>query len=92
MSGLRFFAFLFPSVTFFTATYCDLQGPGIWKENEGEMPTIKFEEISSDILEKTLQYFHYKMQYDNTPPPFPPFKIDVDQIVPLLKAANFLDT
>ncbi len=70
-----------------------LTGPGNWKETEGSsMPTIHFEEISTSVLEKVLQYFYYKHKYDHTPPPLPAFKIDVESIVPILLAANFLDT
>jgi hypothetical protein len=39
-----------------------------------------------------LADFYYKKCYDHTTPPLPKFKIDVDMIVPLLLAANFLDT
>jgi hypothetical protein len=56
------------------------------------MPCVKFEEIDTATLEKVIQYFHYKKQYENTAPPLPKFNVDVDQIVPLMIAANFLDT
>mmetsp|Transcript_16300 Transcript_16300/g.40167 ORF Transcript_16300/g.40167 Transcript_16300/m.40167 type:complete len:112 (-) Transcript_16300:165-500(-) len=69
-----------------------LTGPGQWKENTGPIPTIQFESISSPILEKVIQYFHYKKQYDNTKGPVEKFDIEIDHIIPLLVAANFLDT
>jgi transcription elongation factor B subunit 1 len=69
-----------------------LTGPGTWAETKSKVPTIIFEEISSPVLEKVIQYFHYKKRYDGAPPPLPKFDIDLDTIVPLLMAANFLDT
>mmetsp|Transcript_29990 Transcript_29990/g.41864 ORF Transcript_29990/g.41864 Transcript_29990/m.41864 type:complete len:116 (-) Transcript_29990:328-675(-) len=69
-----------------------LTGPGLWKETEGPIPTIHFEEMSTAVLEKVIQYFYYKKKYDHTAPPLPHFKIDVESIVPLILAANFLDT
>jgi transcription elongation factor B subunit 1 len=70
-----------------------LSGPASWKENAGQvMPTVHFEEIDTATLEKVIQYFHYKQKYDNTAPPLPKFHVDIDSIVPLLLAANFLDS
>jgi len=69
-----------------------ITGPGNWKENEGSIPSIEFEEISTKILEQVLRYFYYKARYDRSQPPLPNFDIDVENIVPLLLAANFLDT
>jgi len=69
-----------------------LTGPGAWKEKSGPIPTIVFEGISTPILEKVIQYFYYKKRWDHTNPPLPKFKIEVDNIVPLLLAANYLDT
>jgi transcription elongation factor B subunit 1 len=65
---------------------------GTWAENSGPIPTIQFESINSCILEKIIQYFYYKSKYDGTNPPLPPFKLDNENIVQLLLAANFLDT
>jgi len=69
-----------------------LTGPGQWKEKSGPQATIHFEAISTHILEKVIQYFYYKKQYDGSTAPLPPFKLDLDTVVPLLLAANFLDT
>mmetsp|Transcript_3606 Transcript_3606/g.6729 ORF Transcript_3606/g.6729 Transcript_3606/m.6729 type:complete len:114 (-) Transcript_3606:194-535(-) len=69
-----------------------LTGPGIWKENTGPIPTIHFETISYNILEKVIQYFYYKKQFDNKKGPLEKFDIEIDQLIPLLIAANFLDT
>ena len=69
-----------------------LTGPGKWKETSGPIPTIQFEGITSDTLEKVVQYFHYKKQFDNTKGPAEKFDIQINQIIPLLLAAEFLDT
>ncbi|GAB5367686.1 hypothetical protein AAMO2058_001252200 [Amorphochlora amoebiformis] len=69
-----------------------LNGPGIWKENTGPIPTMKFETISSQVLEKVVQYFHYKKQYDNKKGTPGKFNIETEQIIPLLVAAHYLDT
>lgn len=70
-----------------------LSGPGIWRENTGnKMPSIQFEAISTTVLEKTIQYFHYKKKYDHTPPPLPHFPIEPKHTVEVLLAAHFLDT
>ena len=43
-------------------------------------------------LEKVVQYFHYKLRYTNHAGQLPEFKIDAEQALELLMAANFLDT
>lgn len=42
-----------------------LNGPGQWGETVGPMPTVRFENISTPILQKVIQYFYYKARYDN---------------------------
>lgn len=70
-----------------------LTGPGVWRETfGGKMPTINFEEISTPVLEKTIQYFHYKKKYDHSAPPLPAFPIEPEHTVDVLLAAHFLDT
>ena len=44
------------------------------------------------VLEKTVQYFYYKLRHTNSPGPLPEFKIEPEQALELLMAANFLDT
>ncbi len=69
-----------------------LAGPSQrWSETSGPMPTIRFETISTPVLETVCQYMYYKQRYDHTPPPLPPFKLETEAIVKLLLAANFLD-
>lgn len=65
-----------------------LSGPGDFAESRGE---IKFPEISAKILEKTVQYFYYKLKYTDHPGPLPEFKIEPEYALELLMAANFLD-
>lgn len=69
-----------------------LLGPATWQETSGPLPTIQFETISTQVLETVIQYFYYKQRYDHTAPPLPPFKLEPALFVPLLLAANFLDT
>jgi elongin-C len=69
-----------------------LMGPGVWKEETNAVPTLVLESINTPILEKVIQYFYWKRNYDHTALPLPEFPIDVNTIVPLLTAASFLDT
>ena len=46
----------------------------------------------SKVLEKTVQYFYYKLKHTNHQGPLPDFKIEPEQALELLMAANFLDT
>lgn len=62
-----------------------------WREKAGVMPTIQLETISAPVLEKVIEYLFYKVKYNNTPPPIPVFPIDLDSVVPLLLAANYLE-
>ena len=62
---------------------------GQFAESQGE---IKFPEISAKVLEKTVQYFYYKLKHTNHQGALPPFQIDSDLALELLMAANFLDT
>lgn len=53
---------------------------------------ITFEDISSQILEKVIQYFYFKLKYTNrTSEEIPEFLIDPEIALELLMAANFLD-
>lgn len=47
--------------------------------------------ISTPILEKVIQYFHYKLRYSNSLVPPPPFEIAPEYANELLIAANYLD-
>lgn len=69
-----------------------LTGPGQWAEQSGPLPTVHFESIATPVLEKVIQYFYFKRRYDGQPPPIPAFPIDMDNVVKVLLAANFLDT
>jgi len=67
-----------------------LMGPGNFSEQQqGE---IKFPEMSARVLEKTVQYFYYKLRHTNSSGPLPEFKIEPEFALELLMAANFLDT
>ena len=53
---------------------------------------MRFPEISTPILEKTCQYFYYKLRYTNHNGALPEFKIEPEYALELLMAANYLDT
>ena len=61
---------------------------GQFAESRGE---IRFPEISTNILEKVIQYFYYKVKYTNSTVRIPEFQIEPDIALELLMAANFLD-
>lgn len=58
---------------------------------ERQQGEIKFPELSAKVLEKTVQYFYYKLRYTNHTGPLPEFKIEPEFALELLMAANFLD-
>ena len=43
---------------------CGCFGAGTFTETE--LGEVKFPEISTPILEKTIQYFYYKLRYQNS--------------------------
>ena len=59
---------------------------------ESQQNEVKFPEISAKVLEKTVQYFYYKLKYTNHQGALPPFPIEPEHALELLMAANFLDT
>mmetsp|Transcript_8201 Transcript_8201/g.23351 ORF Transcript_8201/g.23351 Transcript_8201/m.23351 type:complete len:105 (-) Transcript_8201:87-401(-) len=61
---------------------------GQFVESGGE---ITFKELSTPILEKVIQYLHYKVRYTNSDTVIPEFKIEPEMVMELLMAANFLD-
>ena len=58
---------------------------------ESKEGSATFPEISTDILEKVIQYFHYKQKYTNSREPVPEFEVHPEQALDLLMASNFLD-
>jgi transcription elongation factor B subunit 1 len=60
---------------------------GEFVESDGE---IRLTEITTPVLEKVIEYFYYKLRYDNAQE-IPEFPIDKDIAIPLLVAANFLN-
>ncbi|GMI53969.1 hypothetical protein ScalyP_jg2461 [Parmales sp. scaly parma] len=53
--------------------------------------TITFQEISTPILEKTIQYCHYKVRYENSSAKIPEFVIEPEIALELLMCSNYLD-
>lgn len=68
-----------------------LSNPGRWRENQEPIPTIKFDELSTDVLEMVIKYLEFKLKWDSAPPPIPKFHVEVNMIIPLLLASNYLD-
>ena len=59
--------------------------------SEGQTGEIKFPEINAKVLEKTVQYFYYKLKHTGSSGSLPDFKIEPEHALELLMAANFLD-
>lgn len=79
----------------FSAVYilADCLCLGVWGETSGPLPTARFENIQTGILERIVQYFHYKAMYDTVEldRPLPNFDIKMDYVLPLMLASHFLD-
>jgi len=58
---------------------------------ESSSNSVRLQEINSIILEKVIQYLHYKSKYTNSTQPIPEFPIEPEIVTELLMAANFLD-
>ncbi len=58
---------------------------------EGSRGEIAFEDISTPVLERVIQYLHYKSKYTNSKVPIPEFPVPPEQALDLLLAANYLD-
>ena len=65
---------------------------GKWEETRGNIPTMELKEVSTEILEKVVKYFHYKKRWDNTNEKRPKFDMSMEHLVPILLAAHFLQT
>ena len=57
-------------------------------ESRGE---VRFPEIPGIILEKLIQYLHYKVRYSNSTQRIPNFHIEPEISMELLMAASYLD-
>eukprot|EP01088_Endostelium_zonatum_P007317 TRINITY_DN19545_c0_g1_i1.p1 TRINITY_DN19545_c0_g1~~TRINITY_DN19545_c0_g1_i1.p1 ORF type:complete len:102 (-),score=21.48 TRINITY_DN19545_c0_g1_i1:213-518(-) len=66
-----------------------LSGPGAFEEQA--LGEINFREISTNILEKVIQYFYYKLRYTHSTTEIPEFAIEPEVALELLMASNFLD-
>jgi hypothetical protein len=53
--------------------------------------TIRFPDLSADILAKVLRYLHYKAQYARSTSRIPEFVIEPESALELLLAAKYLD-
>jgi len=58
---------------------------------EGDSREIRFPEISTKILERVIQYCHFKFRYTNSTTPIPEFHIQPDEALDLLLASNYLE-
>lgn len=74
------------------ATECCLFCAGAGNFTEQQHGEVTFPDISAKVLEKTVQYFYYKLRHTNHSGPLPEFKIEPESALELLMAANFLDT
>lgn len=62
--------------------------PGQFEESKGE---IRFPEIRTAVLERVVQYFHFKIKYTNSKVPIPEFHIPPELALDTMMTANFLD-
>jgi len=60
----------------------------LFVESRGE---VRFPEIPGVILEKVIQYMHYKVRYANSTQRIPNFNIEPEISMELLMAASYLD-
>ena len=60
---------------------------GNFQESEG---VIRFPDISTEVLEKVIEYLYYKHKFANSASPIPEFDIEPENAMELLMAANFL--
>ena len=58
---------------------------------ESEQNVINFPDISALILEKVVQYLHYKIQNSNSASRIPEFHIEPEIALELLVASNYLN-
>ena len=59
--------------------------------SEAKKGEARFPEISTPILEKVIQYLHYRDKYTNSIEPIPEFHIEPDIVTDLMIASNFLE-
>jgi transcription elongation factor B subunit 1 len=57
---------------------------------EAASGVIEFRNISGAVLERVVQYFHFKHRYSNTVEDIPSFHIDPEFALDLLMAAHYL--
>jgi|EP00670_Eutreptiella_braarudii_P019905 transcription elongation factor B subunit 1 len=67
-----------------------LNSPQSTKEMQEGM--IHLPSIDAPVLEKAIQYFHYKYRYDNDPDNRPPFQVPPEMALDLMLVAHYLDT
>jgi hypothetical protein len=63
-----------------------------WSELAEPMPTLRLENYSGFILEKVVQYFYYRKEFENADhlAPVPEFPIEMEYVFPLMQAAHYL--
>eukprot|EP00816_Leptocylindrus_hargravesii_P008344 CAMPEP_0196811740 /NCGR_PEP_ID=MMETSP1362-20130617/20033_1 /TAXON_ID=163516 /ORGANISM="Leptocylindrus danicus, Strain CCMP1856" /LENGTH=102 /DNA_ID=CAMNT_0042187119 /DNA_START=43 /DNA_END=351 /DNA_ORIENTATION=+ len=58
---------------------------------ESQESKITFPDINTQILEKVVEYLHYKVKYTDSTTRIPDFVIEPEIALELLVAANYLD-
>ena len=61
---------------------------GRFQESSG---VVRFPELTSQVLERVIQYLHHRRKYLESPVPVPEFDISNEEALELIMAANFLD-
>jgi transcription elongation factor B subunit 1 len=52
---------------------------------------VELKEITGPILAKVVEYFEFRLKYENTHDEIPEFPIKAEEALDLLMAANYLD-
>jgi len=58
---------------------------------EAKTHTVRFSTLRTNVLEKIVQYFYYKVMYMNSTAPIPEFPIEPEIALEILMASHFLD-
>ena len=61
---------------------------GQFAESRGE---VRFPEIPGVVLERVIQYLHYKVRYTHSSQRVPNFEVEPEIALELLMASNYLD-
>eukprot|EP00995_Heteronema_vittatum_P013028 NODE_907_length_1142_cov_37.551693_g627_i0.p9 GENE.NODE_907_length_1142_cov_37.551693_g627_i0~~NODE_907_length_1142_cov_37.551693_g627_i0.p9 ORF type:complete len:64 (+),score=32.86 NODE_907_length_1142_cov_37.551693_g627_i0:34-225(+) len=53
---------------------------------------VQLASVDARVLEKAVQYFHYKHRYETDPDNRPPFQVPPEMALDLMLVAHYLET